>query len=452
MVDCRSILAASGSGLNHNKLFAHKQVRKASLMRQEVLPKLAVYPPRNQTMPRNDTAPHLPDGAPPTPEQIERVTETLVQALAQTAVARDQAGGHAQAERELIRHSGLLHLTTPRAHGGWGLPWQTFYRSLRQIAQVDSSLAHVYAFHHLQVATVLLYGSAEQHALFLPPTVAHNLFWGNALNPNDKRTLAIQDGDTWRIDGPKSYCSGSVGSDYLTFSAWHEPTQSLLIGAVPSDRAGVTVRGDWDAFGQKQTDSGTVVFDNVLLASHEVLVQPGTTLTPRTTLRSQMAQLILTSLYVGIARGALEQSLRYTRESSRPFFAAGISHAQDDPYVQHRYGQLAVLVRPAEVLTDLAAQQIDQALALGDALTAADRGRVAIAVAEAKAIAHRAALEVSSQAFELMGASATSSRYGFDRFWRNARVHTLHDPIDYKLRDLGRHALTGQFPEPTSYS
>ena len=67
-------------------------------------------------------------------------------------------------------------------------------------------------------------------------------------------------------------------------------------------------------------------------------------------------------------------------------------------------------------------------------------------------LAHRAALEVSSQLFELTGPGATSTRLGLDRFWRNARVHTLHDPIDYKLRDLGRHALTGEFPTPTSYS
>lgn len=77
---------------------------------------------------------------------------------------------------------------------------------------------------------------------------------------------------------------------------------------------------------------------------------------------------------------------------------------------------------------------------------------MALAVAGAKAVAHRAAVEVSSQIFELTGAGSTSARFGLDRFWRNARVHTLHDPIDYKLRDLGRHALTGAFPEPTSYS
>jgi alkylation response protein AidB-like acyl-CoA dehydrogenase len=59
---------------------------------------------------------------------------------------------------------------------------------------------------------------------------------------------------------------------------------------------------------------------------------------------------------------------------------------------------------------------------------------------------------VASQLFELTGARSTSARYGFDRYWRNARVHTLHDPVDYKLRDLGRHALDGRCLNPTAYS
>jgi alkylation response protein AidB-like acyl-CoA dehydrogenase len=75
-----------------------------------------------------------------------------------------------------------------------------------------------------------------------------------------------------------------------------------------------------------------------------------------------------------------------------------------------------------------------------------------LALDQAKALAHKAALEVSSQFFELTGARATSQKLGLDRFWRNARVHTLHDPIDYKYRDIGRYLLEGQFPEPTPYS
>ncbi|MEE8617301.1 MAG: acyl-CoA dehydrogenase family protein, partial [Roseateles sp.] len=177
-----------------------------------------------------------------------------------------------------------------------------------------------------------------------------------------------------------------------------------------------------------------------------------TTPSPRATLRSQIAQLIMANLYLGIAQGALDAGLRFNREEARAWFQSGVAASVDDPFVQHRYGELRLLVRPAEVLADTAAQVLQQALDQGEALTAADRGAVAIAVAEAKVLAHRAAVEVSSQLFELTGARATSARYGLDRFWRNARVHTLHDPVDYKLRDLGRHALSGEWPEPTAYS
>lgn len=378
--------------------------------------------------------------------------EQLARALESDAVARDRAGGHAAEARALVRASGLLNLTTPVAFGGAGRPWREFHRGLRRLAAADSAIAHVYAFHHLQVASVLLYGTAAQHEALLRPTVRERLFWGNALNPGDRRALAVEDGDGWRIDGPKSYCSGAVGADRLVVSAWHEGTQSLLVAALPTDRTGLAVQHDWDAFGQKQTDSGTVVFDRVRVHPAEVLVRPGQPATPRQTLRAQLAQLVLVSLYTGLAQGALAAGLEHTRERSKPFANSGVAKAVDDPTVQLRYGELAVLVRPAELLADHAAALLDDALAKGDALTQDDRGRVAIAVAEAKVLAHRAALEVSSRFFELTGPGATSQRLGLDRFWRNARVHTLHDPVDQKLRDIGRHALSGRWPEPTSYS
>jgi alkylation response protein AidB-like acyl-CoA dehydrogenase len=61
-------------------------------------------------------------------------------------------------------------------------------------------------------------------------------------------------------------------------------------------------------------------------------------------------------------------------------------------------------------------------------------------------------LDVTSKVFEVMGARATSARYRFDRFWRNARTLTLHDPLDYKVREVGDYALNGRFPTPSFYS
>lgn len=378
--------------------------------------------------------------------------DRLCDALAATAAERDQAGGHAAAERELIRASGLLNLTTPRALGGEEVNWQTFYRTLRQVAEVDSALAHLYAFHHLQVITIRLFGTPAQQARLLSDTASRGLFWGNALNPSDRRTIATPVEGGYRIDGPKSYCSGSVGSDRMTVSAWHEPSQSFLIGVVDTRAAGVTVVADWNAFGQKQTDSGTVHFDRVIIPDDDVLIAPGQPATPWTTLRAQFAQHVLGSLYVGLATGALRAGLAYTRERTRAWAASGVARAVDDPYTQLRYADLWLLVRTAAVLSDAASARLDEAFGQGHALQAAQRGEVAVAVAEAKIAAHRAAMAVSSGFFEQTGAGATSQTLALDRFWRNARVHTLHDPIDYKLRDIGRYVLEGRYPEPTSYS
>lgn len=378
--------------------------------------------------------------------------EALAQALAATAVERDRAGGHAAAERERIKASGLLALSIEREWGGWGADAATWLRVVRRLAEVDSALAHVFAFHHLQLATVRLYGTAEQQRRLIAGTLDSGAFWGNALNPLDRRTRATRTAGGWRLDGVKSYCSGSVGSDWLTVSAWHEDSSSLLIGVLPTRTAGVTVQADWDAFGQRQTDSGTVRFDGVRLPEADVLLAPGTTPSVRGTLRPLLAQSVLTQLYLGLARGAFDAGRRFVVEQARPWFSAGVSRAADDPLVQHRWGEWSVGLRAAELLALDAAAQLQQALDAGEAVTAGQRGHAALATAQAKAAAHRIGLDIASNLFETTGARATSERLGLDRYWRNLRVHTLHDPLDQKLRDLGRHALDGRLPEPSPYS
>jgi alkylation response protein AidB-like acyl-CoA dehydrogenase len=380
------------------------------------------------------------------------VAAELAQRLVASANARDQAGGHAAQEREWIRESGLLTLSIPVAYGGQGADWPTVYQVIRILARADSALAHIFGFHHLQLAGIQLYGSAQQQRRFLTQTAEQNLFWGNALNPLDKRTIATDADYGFQLDGVKSFSSGSVGSDWLTISAWHEPSQSALIGVVPTRQHGVAVQADWDAFGQKQTDSGNVHFNQVSLPSTQVLQAPGVKPTAQASLRSQVAQLIMANLYLGIGEGAFEAARAYIAQEARPWFASGVEKAGADPLIQHRFGQLWLKLRPAAVLADHAAQELDRLFRLGAAVTAQQRGELAVSVAEAKVLAHTAGVDVSSEIFELTGARSTSAKFGYDRFWRNVRVHTLHDPVDYKIRDLGRYALDGTLPEPTAYS
>jgi alkylation response protein AidB-like acyl-CoA dehydrogenase len=371
--------------------------------------------------------------------------ERLARRLAASAVERDRAGGSAQAERELVRDSGLLTLAVPQQYGGQGVAWPEIYRIVRYLAAVDSSLAHLFAFQHLQVATILLFGNPEQQRHWLTRTVQERWFWGNATNGRDTGLKLTPREEHYELNGSKSFCSGALGADALVISAprGKNPEDRVFI-VLPSQREGLAVNSDWDGFGQRQTDSGTVQFEQVFVDSSELLGPVGPS--PRTTLRACLSQLILTQLYLGNAQGALDAALRYTREQSRPWPASGVASASDDPFIQQRYGELWLRYRAALPLAEHAAQRLQVAWEK-PALTA----EVALAISEAKVVAVRAALEITSQIFEAMGARATSSRYGFDRFWRNVRVHSLHDPIDYKVRDLGNWLLSGQGPQPSLY-
>lgn len=82
-------------------------------------------------------------------------------------------------------------------------------------------------------------------------------------------------------------------------------------------------------------------------------------------------------------------------------------------------------------------------------ITARRRGEVAAFVAHVKVVTTDTGLHVTSGVFEMLGARATGRKYGFDRFWRDLRTHSLHDPVAYKKREVGRWALLGEVSEPT---
>lgn len=375
--------------------------------------------------------------------------ERLARRLAASVVERDRAGGSAQAERELLRESGLLTLAVPQQYGGQEVAWPEIYRIVRYLAAADSSLAHLFAFQHLQVATILLFGNPDQQRHWLPRTVQERWFWGNATNGRDTGLTLSTREEHHELNGSKSFCSGALGADALVISAPRgKSAEDRVFIVLPSQRDGLAVNSDWDGFGQRQTDSGTVQFEQVFVHNSELLGPVGPS--PRTTLRACLSQLILTQLYLGNAQGALDAALRYTREHSRAWPASGVAQASDDPFIQQRYGELWLRYRSAVPLAEDAARRL-QAAWESPALTAAERAEVALAISEAKVVAVRAALDITSQIFETMGARATSSRYGFDRFWRNVRVHSLHDPIDYKVRDLGQWLLNRQGPQPSLY-
>lgn len=386
------------------------------------------------------------------PSSWQDAVPGLIEALAATAVERDRQGGVPRTERDLLRASGLLALSVPAGLGGQGAAWADVSELVRRLARVDSSLAHVFGFHHLLLASARLFGRPGQWRPWLAETVEKRWFWGNALNPLDRGTSATPGRDGGLVfDGRKSFCSGAGDADRLLASAF-DGSGKLLIAVVPGSRAGITVVGDWDNMGQRQTDSGSVLFDQVAVQADELLAEPGPLSSPFAALRPLLAQLLLANVYLGLGEGALAEAAAFTREHARPWAASGVQQATRDPYLLGHYGDFWLALEGARLLADRAAHLFDDAWRQDLALTADARAQVAVAVAAAKVASSRAALEVAHRMFEVTGPRSTTAALRLDRFWRNLRVHTLHDPVDYKRHELGDWVLNGRAPEPSFYS
>jgi len=381
------------------------------------------------------------------------IARELATEFARTAVDRDARGGTPKAERDRLRNSSLLSLSIPRQFGGLGANWSETFEVVREFARVDSSIAHVFGFHHLMLATVRLFAKPTQWQIWFQLTASNNWFWGNTLNPLDTRTV-VKGRDGWReFSGQKSFCSGANDSQMLIASAVDESAGGkLLIAAIPSGRTGITLHNDWDNMGQRQTDSGSVTFKRVRVEESDLLLDPGPLSTPFACLRPLIAQLHFANIFLGIAEGAFGEARKYTREETRPWFRSNASNTAEDPYVLSHYGDFWVALESTRLLVARAGRVLDEAWAKGSTLTREERAETAIAIATAKVAASRHGLELCSKVFEVTGARATHAAVALDRHWRNLRTQSLHDPLDYKLHELGDWALNGTPPIPTFYS
>ncbi|MFB6906091.1 acyl-CoA dehydrogenase family protein [Streptomyces bacillaris] len=384
---------------------------------------------------------------------IERAAEVAA-ILATDAAARDKAGATPYTEVQLLKDSGLVTLLGPAEHGGGGQDWTTAYRVIREVAKADGSIGQLLGYHYLWNWAARLVGTREQWEHVEAEAVRHTWFFGGAVNPRDSDVVVTEDGDDLVFTGAKTFSTGSRVSDVTVLEGVLEGTDRHIFAIVPSDSPGLTFHDDWDNIGQRLTESGGVTLDGVRTPWASAAGYVDKEFRPRVynTLNVPTIQLVFISFYLGIAAGALETAATYTRTRTRSWLHGGYDKAVDEPYVIDTYGDLTAKLWAVEALADAVAAEGQKLHDAPDEVTEQARGEFEVRVAAAKARATDVALEVTSRIFEVTGARATASAEGLDRFWRNVRTHTLHDPVAYKRREVGRHVLTGELPEPTWYS
>ena len=400
------------------------------------------------------TSPRLrPDVPVLTSASALEVARCLAEELAEGAIERDRERRLPYAEVERIKASGLLSLTVPAQLGGPDLPPSTVSEVFAVLAEADPNIAQAVHSHFVYCNLLRVSATPAQQAALFDRVLAGRLI-ANAQAERSGRTahdvattLTLWADGRLLLTGTKYYCTGSPFADLVAVLAeLDDATEATglphgqCIVFLPAGTHGVSVLDDWDALGQRVTGSGTVMLDRVEVRRRWVV--------PRTAFDAPngygaFAQLLHASIDVGIARAALRDAAAFVRTRSRPWFEAGVERAEEDPLTVQRFGELDVDLIAAEAVLDRARRAVDRVHAEPDDDLAA---RASLDVAAAKVLAERAAVGLGSAVFELCGTRATAPEVGLDRHWRNARTHTLHDPLRWKLQHLGRHVLTGQVP------
>ena len=400
----------------------------------------------------NLPARHLPPSSAPSPdyEQLAARFRPLFARIAEGALERERNRTLPYAPVAWLKDAGFGAVRVPVEFGGSGASLPQLVRLLIELAAADSNLPQALRGHFAFVEDRLNAHASTSQRVWFERFVAGDLV-GNAwteigtVKLGEVITRVSQRDGEWRLNGTKYYSTGSLFADWIDVYAQRDDTGGDVIAAIRTDQPGVRQSDDWDGFGQRTTASGTSVFEDVRVAP-ENLIDFAT----RFKYQTAFYQLVLLAVITGSGQAAVREFAGEVRGRTRVYSHGNASAASADPQVQQVVGKASAFVYAAEAATlaaAAAAQSAFEARYAGDA-AAEHRANVAAELesAQAQSAVAELVLRATSDLFNALGASATSTRKGLDRHWRNARTAASHNPLIYKERIVGAWAIDGSEP------
>ena len=372
------------------------------------------------------------------------IARNLAEQFKAGAVQRDAQRLLPFQEIEAYSQSGLWAITVPKAYGGAEASSYTVAQVIALMSGADGSIGQI-PQNHFYALEVLRNTGTEQQKRKLYAEVLNGARFGNALaefktkTASQKQTSILKKGAGFEVNGEKFYCTGSLFAHRIPALVKDADGREFL-AFIPRESQGLELIDDWSGFGQRTTGSGTVKFSHVAVSAEDVIAFDTAFSEP--TLVGPFAQIMHAAIETGIARAAFEETLARVRQA-RPWIDSGADTAADDPLTKYELGRIIADVRASEVLLKQAARAIDAARPQPDA---ANIAKASLDVAKVRVHSTETALKASSKLIELAGSRGSQRADGLDRFWRNARVHTLHDASRWKYYFIANFLLNGVLP------
>jgi alkylation response protein AidB-like acyl-CoA dehydrogenase len=382
------------------------------------------------------------------------VAQQVADTLAKDVWERDQANETPHREAQLLKDSGLVTLLDPAELGGGGAHWETAFRVVRILSRTDSSIGQLLGYHYVNEGNIVFDAPTDEvRDRWLRRTIDHRWVWGDSVNPVDPGLTLSAVGDDYVLTGHKRFSTGSAVGDVIVVNALAHGGRfdgQIVAFVLEHGREGVEYVDDWDFLGQRLSSSNTVRYHDVRVTPDDVI--GSLTDEPFATLLTPGIQLAFGNIYVGLAEGAIAKGAEITRARKNAWFLSKADLYRDDPFIQRLYGELDSRTAAVAALAEKVSRSYDTAIDRGHALTADERGRIAIEIARLKVASSELATDATNRVFEATGSSSTRTGVGLDLFWRNARTHSLHDPIDYKKLEVGAYLLNRELQPLSLYT
>ncbi|MEO7522561.1 MAG: acyl-CoA dehydrogenase family protein [Ferruginibacter sp.] len=313
---------------------------------------------------------------------------------------------------------GMMGVLVPEAYGGTGLGYLEYSAVIQEISKVCGSIGLSVAAHNsLCTGHILAFGNEDQKQKYLPKLATAEFIgaWG-LTEPNtgsdagNMKTVAVKDGNNWKINGTKSWIThGKSGDVAVVICRTGEPRSKNNSTAFIVDRntAGFSAGKKENKLGMRASETAEMIFDNCIIPDENRLGGVGEGFKQAMKILDG-GRISIAALSLGIARGAYEASLQYSKE--RHQFDQPISNFQG---IAFKLADMATKIAAAELLINQSCDLKMRGLPMTKE------------AAMAKYYASEISVEISTDAVQIFGGYGYTKDFPVEKFYRDSKLCTI---------------------------
>lgn len=375
-------------------------------------------------------------------DHLQQKFRSLFQQIAEGALSREKNNQLPFEAIQALKKSGFGALRVPTSYGGAGVSQEQLFQLLIELAAADSNVVQALRGHFAFVEDRLHAHRTQSQEKWFQRFVQGDLV-GNAwteighvaLGESNTRVTEDRYGQLI-VNGQKFYSTGTIFAEWIDLFAWDERNDQAVIAAVSTLSKGVSIENDWDGFGQKGTGSGTLLLNDVVVDADHIIA-----FDQRFGYQTAFYQLVHLATLSGIAQSAVEFFAEQVRKRTRIFSHGNAPLVREDAQVLQVIGDASSKAYASRAITLRAAAALDRVYAAygqkDESLQDIANDQAELESSQAQVVVSELVQGLSSALFNALGASACSTSLQLDRFWRNARVVSSHNPTIYKQKVVG---------------